>query len=180
MRKVGGVFLAAAMLLPVGLIAAGPASAGAPALTCTKIAGTATFTPPVSPTVSVTHNVSSKSTISGCTGTAGITSGVATFTSKGTTKQNCAQLIASKKVTTATITVKWSNGTTSGPGTATVTPVSTATVKITSKITKGQFAGKTSISTVLFIPKGGGCITAGKSLATTTVSLKAGTKLVIS
>src|ERR1700722_5449421 len=99
MRKVAGVLLAAAMLLPVGLVAA-PAGA-ATLLTCTTLTGTAKWTPPVSPTVKATHNVVATGKISGCTGTKGITSGTFTFTSKGTTKENCAVLISSKAASTA-------------------------------------------------------------------------------
>jgi hypothetical protein len=179
MRKVGGILLVMAMVLPVGLIAS-PASAGAPVLTCTKLTGTATFTPPVSPTVIATHKISSKSTISGCTGTPGVTSGQVTFTSTSI-KENCKILLANKATSKATISVKWSNGKVSGPGTATVSYVSLGVVKITAKTTAGTiFLGKTSVSEALFLPKGGGCLTAGKSLGTTSVSFPKGQKLVIS
>lgn len=177
MRKVGGVLLAVAMVLPIGLVAS-PAGAAA-VLTCTKLTGTATFTPPVSPTVSATHKIVSHSTISGCTGTKGISSGKVTFTSTSI-KENCKILLANKKSSTATVTVKWNNGKVSGPGPATVSYVSLGVVKITSKMTNGPFKGKTSVSKTLFLPTGGGCLTKGKSLATTSVSFAKGTKLTIS
>ena len=45
MRKFAGVCLAAAMLLPVGLIAASPSGAAAAKPTCKTATGTATFSP---------------------------------------------------------------------------------------------------------------------------------------
>ena len=170
------------MVLPVGLVAS-PAGAAAPALTCTKLTGTATFTPPVTPTASVAHKVTSKSTLSGCTGTKGITSGVATFSST-TKKENCAQLLANKSASTATVTVKWNNGKVSGPGTLKETYVSLGVVKLVGKITKGTvFVGKTSSSEASFLPKAGstkvGCVTPGVNLGKTNTSFPKGQKLTI-
>ena len=181
MRKVGGVLLAVAMLLPVGLIAS-PAGAAA-VLTCTKITGKATFVPPVTPTASVTHKVTSKSTLSGCSGTKGITTGVATFSST-TPKFNCAQLLTNKKPLKATVTVKWNNGQVSGPGTLTETYVSVGVVKLTGKITKGTvFVGKTSTSEVSFLPPKGAksvpCVSKGVNLTSTPTSFPKGQKLTI-
>ena len=47
MRKVGGLLLAGALLLPAGAIAAGPAGSATTGLSCTKLGGTVTWTPPV-------------------------------------------------------------------------------------------------------------------------------------
>ena len=179
MRKSFGLLLAVTMLLPLGMIAASPAGA-ATLLTCTKLAGTATWSPPVSPTVIGLHNVSSSAKLTGCTGTAGVTSGTTTFSSKGTTKEDCAILLASKASSTATASVKWSNGKTSIFAKLTLTYAGNAGAeKIVGKVTGGTetaFVGKTSTLVSQFVPVGGGCLTKGVSLKTATVALKAGTK----
>jgi hypothetical protein len=178
-NKCFGLLMAVGLLVPLGFIGASPAGA-ASLLTCTKLAGTATWTPPVSPTVKATHTVTAKATLSGCTGTKGITSGVTSFLSKGTTKENCAVLIASKAPSTASASVKWSNGKTSVLAKLTLTyGGSVGAQVITGKITGGtqtSFIGKTTKLTSQFIPNGGGCLTKGVSLKTASVSLKKGTK----
>ena len=47
MRKVAGILIVSAMLLPVGAIAAAPAGSVTTGLTCTKLTGTTTWTPGV-------------------------------------------------------------------------------------------------------------------------------------
>ena len=135
----------------------------------------------MSPTVSVAHTLSAKGTLSGCTGTPGITSGELTFVAKGTAKLNCAEIVAYKEPGTASVAVKWNNGTTStGPSLA-ITYDSVTTTTITGKFTGGNaFIGKTSTSTTVNSPDDGGCVTEGVSLKTATLSLQAGTTYTIS
>jgi hypothetical protein len=105
---------------------------------------------------------------------------VTTFTSKGTLKENCAVLLASKAPSTATATVKWSNGKTSVLAKLSLTYAgSLGAQTITGKITGGtqtSFVGKTTKLVSQFVPNGGGCLKAGVSLTTAAVSLKKGTK----
>jgi hypothetical protein len=92
-------------------------------------------------------------------------------------------LLTNKAASTATITVKWNNGTVSGPGPIKETYVSLGVVKLVGKITKGNFLGKTSSSEASFLPPAGsktiGCVTKGANLATTNVSFPKGQKLTI-
>ena len=176
MRKFAGVCLAAAMLLPVGLIAA-PSGAAGTGLTCSKIAGTAAWTPPVpaAPKTAVS-NVVLKATFSSCAGTAGVTSGKVTVPLiKGTTKQNCTTLVT--KPTKITVpkggTIVWNKGAKSTLAVLTLSPTKTlATYTATVKIASGQFAAKTVTLTSGF--KVNGC-----PLKSATLSLAKNTKIVI-
>ena len=150
-------------------------------LTCTSLAGTLTLSPPVSPTVSVAHALIAKGTLSGCTGTPGITSGVLTVLAKETDKLNCGQLIAYSKPGTASGSVKWNNGQTSTGAKLAVTYASVTSSTISGKFTSGTvFVGKTTSSTTVNSPDGGGCLTQGVSLSTATLSLAPGANYTIS
>ena len=180
MRKSLGALLVVASLLPLTVFTAPPAGA-ATGLTCTKVTGTATWTPPapkLGSTKKVKSTVKATGTFSGCTGTKGIKSGKFTFVSKATTAGNCQTLLTSKKASSATSSVTWSNGKKSVSAKLTVTPAGTATVKITGKVSSGsQFVGKSVNVTTVFSPSNGGCTS--KDLSKATVALKKGTKLVI-
>ena len=122
--------------------------------------------------------VKATGTITGCTGTKGITKGSFVFTSKPTTAGNCSTLLTSKKATTATSTVTWNNKKKSVSSKVTLTPAGTATEKVTGKVSSGtQFKGKTFTATVVFTPQNGGC--QSKDLSKASLSLKKGTKFVI-
>ena len=184
MRKVGGLLLAGALLLPAGVIAAGPAGSATTGLTCTKIAGTVTWTPPVpNNTTKVKSNTTIKSSVSGCTGTPKITSGVITLPLiKGTTPGNCTSLIG--KPTKITVpaggSILWATTKTKSVlGVLTLTPAGLATYKASVKIASGQFAAKTLTVTAQFTPVGGGCLTKGVALKSATLKVKAGTKVTI-
>jgi hypothetical protein len=153
---------------------------GATVLTCTKFAGTLTLSPPISPTVSVAHTLTAKGTLSGCTGTPGITSGALTFVEKETAKLNCAEILSYTQPGTASASVKWNNGKTSTGSKLAVTYESVATSTISGKFTGGTaFVGKTSSATTTNSPNGGGCVTKGVSLETATLSLSSGTNYTI-
>ena len=70
MRKTLGLLCAVGMLLPLGVITAGPAAA-VPVITCTKASGTFKFTPPLPASGGVKSTLTSTGTVSGCTGGGG-------------------------------------------------------------------------------------------------------------
>ena len=148
------------------------APGAAAVLTCTKFAGTLTLSPPISPTVTATHSLSAKGTLSGCTGTPGITSGELSFVVTDTAKVKCSDLLTYTQPGTASVSVKWNNGKTSTADKLAVTYDSVATSTISGKFTGGTaFVGKTSNATTTNRPNGGGCVTSGVSLSTATLSL---------
>ena len=111
MRKVGGVLLAVAAILPIGLIAgAPPGSAATTGLTCTKLAGAVTWSPavPAAPKTGKS-NVTLKGTLSGCTGTTKIVSGVIALpVIKTTPASNCTLLLTKPpKITQAGGSITW-------------------------------------------------------------------------
>jgi len=173
-------------MLPVGVITANAAGGAAATPTCTKAAGTATFTPPLPDLTSstkVSAKLSSKGTVSGCTG-GGVTKGTTSFvqTSKPT-PGNCKTLAtptASTKGTIGTLTVKWSNGKTSTAKGFVVkqktSPITDATT--TGKITSGAFVGKTISGTVSFKLPAGAC-SKGHPLKSVTYTNKTGTKFIV-
>jgi hypothetical protein len=149
-------------------------------LSCTTFAGTLTVTPPLSPTTSESHTLSATGKLSGCTGTAGITSGDLTFTAKPADKLNCAQLIAYTKPTTATVTIKWDNGKTSSGDSFTVAFEQVTKTTISGSFTGGdEFVGKTSTVSTLNTPDGNGCTAQGVSLNTASLSLAGGSAFTI-
>ena len=185
MRKVAGVLLAAAMVAPMSLMAS-PAQA-ATGLTCAKLTGNVTWTPALPKLGNKTlvkAKIVAKGSFSGCKGTPGITSGAFTFTelpsAKGT---NCnAFTVKNAAPTFASVVVKWNNGKTSTAAKTTVKVLglqgTSGIVQTIGKTTSGTvFKGETSTATTIFKPSGGGCVTA--ALTKATVSLKAGTKVVI-
>ena len=181
MRRYLGVGLMVASLLPVAAFVAMPAGSATTGLTCTKITGTAVWSPPapkLASTKKIKSTVKATGKVSGCKGTKGITSGTFTFVSKPKTPGNCTTLLNSKTPSTATSSIKWNNKKTSSSAKLTITPAGTATVKIAGKISGGTvFKGKSVSATVVFTPQNGGCTTA--DLAKATVALKQKTKFVI-
>lgn len=155
--------MAAALMLPVGIIAASPAGA-AGGVTCKTAAGTATFKPPLPPigsTATVKGTLSAAGTVGKCTGTPGVTSGKTKFTSpKSKTGANCTTLASpdpKSKGTVGTIVITWNNKKTSTAKVFTIKQVSKtdpthATTK--GKITAGLFVGKSISGTVKYtLPK---------------------------
>lgn len=174
MRKVSGVLMAAALLLPATFIVAAPAGA-AGGLTCSKLTGTATFTPPVPKTTPGKSNILLKANFASCTGTPGVTGGAVTLPLyKGTTKQTCTSLALkpTKIVVAKGGSVKWNKGAKSTLGADTITPAGLATYKSVAKVTAGQFVGKTITLTATFTPNG--CPIKSAKLA-----LKAKTKITV-
>ena len=142
MRKVGGILLAVAMLLPVGLVASPAGAAGG--TTCKTNTGTSVFTPalpPVSSSATVNSTTVGTGTISGCVG-GGVTGGTYKSTIKYT-KFNCKQLLAYNPVArVGTITTTWSNHKTS-TGTITLHAIkgNVTKVNVTGTTSSGLFKG---------------------------------------
>jgi hypothetical protein len=138
------------------------------------------LSPPVSPTVSEAHTINVTGTLSGCTGTPGITSGDLTLVGKVTEKLNCAQLISYSKPNTANLSVKWNNGTTSTGAGFVVTFQEVTKFLISGQVTAGDaFLYKTATAQTVNTPEGGGCLTGGASLSVVTMALAPGTNLAI-
>ena len=181
MRKVPGILLAAAMLLPVGAIAAAPAGSATTGLTCTKLTGTVTWSPavPLGSKPKAASTVTLKASLAGCTGTTGIASGVIALpTIPKAAPQNCTSLVSTPpKLTRAGGSITWNNKAKSTLGTLTLTPAGALTYKATAKVTKGQFLNKTFTVTGSFAPVKPGCSTAPMTKAT--VVIKKGTKATV-
>jgi hypothetical protein len=172
MRKALGLLFATSLLIPIGVVAAGPAgSAVKKGPTCKTLTATGLFKPAL-PKISalpnppkVTSHVSSKGKIGGCTGVKGVTS--ATTTDKYTYVGNCntfSGISAGGVTKPGPASIKWNKGPAS---TVTITTkvlskpgVQPAIIQLTTKITKGQFAGTKSVSKVKGTAATGACITA--------------------
>jgi hypothetical protein len=177
MRKVSGVLLAVAMMLPLGIWAAGPASA-AGGTVCATTGGLVTWTPPLPVKVAVKTHISATGTFGKCTGP--VASAHTVLTSPvGKTPSSCATTLkySTGAEATGTLTVTWNKGAKS------VIAVSIFKVKgkatqalVTGTVKSGQFAGLKSSGTVQYTPKVGNCgTTALKSATYTQVgSLKIG------
>ena len=159
MRKVSGVLLAVATLLPLGIVGAAPAGA-AGGTVCSTTSGTVTWTPPLpvkAPGI-MTH-ISAAGTFGKCTGP--VASAHTVLTSPvGKTPSSCASTLkySAGAEATGTLTVTWNKGAKS------VIAVSIFKVKnkptqalVTGTVKTGQFAGLKSSGTVQYTPKVGNC-----------------------
>ena len=162
MRKTFGLLCAAALMLPVGIIAAAPAGA-ATVTQCGVAKGTATFKPPLPKlgnSTKVKSKLTSTGTVSGCKG-GGVTSGKTKFTqTSASTGANCTTLVqpkATDKPTVGTLTTTWQNGKVSTAKSTAIKQTDATHANITGKITSGLFLGKTLKGTVEFTPESGGC-----------------------
>ena len=146
--------MAIALLAPIGMMTAVPAGAAA-SLTCSTQVGSATIKPGITPKATdVTITVSEK--LSGCKGTAGITSGTetASILSKAAT---CAGL-GKKGTKTGPFKGKitWSNKKTSN---VTLTTVSNGlSAAATGSVTGGLFVGQKITTTITYGLKTGDCV----------------------
>ena len=181
MRKIPGILLAVAMLLPVGAIAAAPAGSATTGLTCTKLTGTVTWSPavPLGSKPKAASAVTLKATLAGCTGTKGIASGVIILpTIPKAAPQNCTSLVTTPpKLTRTGGSIKWNNKAKSTLGTLTLTPAGALTYKATAKVTKGQFLNETLTVTGSFRARQAGLLHCPMTKAT--VVIKKGTKATI-
>jgi hypothetical protein len=178
MRKAAGLLFAMSLLIPIGVIAAGPAgSAAAKGPTCKTFTAAVTLSPSlpkVGSSAIVTATVHTNGKIGGCTGgpVAGVTGGVVATVYKY--KGNCTTLVTGKGGTTilGTSSITWSNKKVSTIATTTLQTSKTGAtpiiLKLTTKVSKGQYAGTTDITTVKETAPAGTCQTTGASKATLT------------
>jgi hypothetical protein len=177
MRKTLGLLCAVAMMLPIGVLTAGPAAA-APIITCLHAKGTFKFTPPLPASGGVKSTLTAQGSVYSCTGKGG-SSGKTSFKSNPpTTKSTCSTLAHPNPAgTKGTLTIKWVNGKVStakgfvikqGTG----SNISSATT--TGKITSGAFVGKLIKGAVTFKLSSPACPTKGG-----TYTEKKGTKFTV-
>jgi len=150
MRKVAGVLLAAAMVLPVGLMASPAGAAGG--TTCKPPSGNITVTPGYS-TTPHPQKITFKLPLTGCKG-GGVTGGTSVGVipaGKPAACKDVGKLVQPQKIIT---TITWN---TKAKSTFTGTSkVSGLTATVTGKVTTGLFKGLTVSTTVKFgLP--GGC-----------------------
>ena len=157
MRKVAGVLFAAAMLLPVGLMAAPAGAAGG--TTCKPPSGTVKISPGLGKTLKV-QSIAINLPVSGCVG-GGVKSGVFKGTIK-TTPTDIAKFAAPGPPLKFTATITWNTGKTSTLAATSSTKVAKGVINSTvgGKISKGLFVGLTfkSSQTVKVGPTVGGLI----------------------
>jgi hypothetical protein len=176
MRKFAGLLVAAALIVPAGIIAAAPAGAVAGA-SCKTLTGTATLKPGLSNTAAKNKPVITikNAKLGGCTG--GVTSGLLSATLKFGTANNCAGLAQGKSSNiSGTSKVVWNNNTTSTLALKLVGVTGKPTqLKITGTVTVGKFKGSNASGTTEFKLPPGQCGT--KPL--TSPTFKQVTKIVI-
>ena len=183
MRKYVGLLCAAALTVPATLMITASPAAAANAVTCTKAAGTGTFTPPLPKIGSTTKEKSkltSTGTVSGCTGS-GVKSGKTKFTQTSTPEPgNCQTLVEVKstdKPTKGTLVITWNNAKKSTAAGFTIKQTDATHANTTGKITAGYLKGKVISGKIVFKPESGGCTTKNLSKVTYTNTPK--TKFII-
>ena len=158
MRKGLGLLLALALMAPFGVMFAGQAGSATPIVKCKALKAIETWSKPLPPitgptaSTKVSGTIKLTSTITGCSGVPGITSGTSNSTTPYT-NQNCTTLITSLSKPSATKgVIKWNNGkTTNILDTLTQTSKVGAipiVLKLVSKYTAGVSAGHTVTSTL--------------------------------
>ena len=185
MRKFAGALVAAAVMLPVGLVASPAGAVGG--TTCKTATGTATFTPPL-PKIGSAKKVKSYATIEyakvgGCVGGA-VTAAILHAQLQFGTASNCSSLLAGKTANvTGRIKIPWYAGKvfkgTSLIAKAKLTPVKgkPTTQVVSGVISSGVFKGSSLKATTLYTIKAPQC--ASKALSKVTFALVKNTKLVI-
>ena len=176
MRKFAGLFVAAALILPAGIIAAAPAGAVAGA-SCKTLSGTATLKPGLSNTAAKNKPVITikNAKLGGCTG--GVTSGLLSATLKFGTANNCIGLAQGKSSNiSGTAKVVWNNKSTSAVSLKAIGVKGKPTqLTIPGTVTAGKFKGSKTSGTVEFKIPSGQC----SSKPLTTPTFKQVTKIVI-
>jgi len=153
MKTIVRFSMAVALLVPIGVLTAGPAGA-AGGTSCKTQTGKATFTPGLTQTAHA-QSLLATTTISGCVG-GSVKSGVGKSMVKLTTAQGtCAGLAKTGSKTPITETITWNNHKTSTLTGGSVTGPKVGQATITLKITKGLFVGLHA-STVITFKVGGG------------------------
>jgi hypothetical protein len=164
--------LAAALVVPAGLVAA-PDAGAAGGTTCAHSSGTATFKPALPKSGSSTtvkpKVIVKKAKTTSCSG-GGVTGATFNSTAKFHTATNCDILLSgqpSPHPPTGTITTTWNTGATS-VASVTLNPVSGQPTEthVTGTVTSGLFNGMKLDQTLSFTPKTGDCLTTDLSQVT--------------
>jgi hypothetical protein len=158
MRKMSGLLLVVAMMLPLGVIGAGPAGAVGGTV-CATAKGTATFTPPLpilKSKATVKGNLVAIGTLGKCVG-GGVTSAHTKFTSaKSTTGSNCTTLTTfnpKAKPTAGTEVITWNTGKTSTVALQLHQVKGKPTqTSVTGTITAGLFKGSHQTGSLIYKP----------------------------
>jgi hypothetical protein len=169
MRRSLRLLLALSLFLPAVALTAGPAGSASTTPVCTTFKGTLVYSPAL-PKLGATNTVNATvvtaGKIGGCAG-GGVTSAITASKSKYV--GNCQTLLGAKvgSKTTGSETIVWSNGKSSTAST-TLTSLNMASakgahIKVTGKITKGQFPGLTFTITVNATAPAGSCVSKGLS-----------------
>ena len=173
MKKILGLMTAMALLVPVGIVAAGPGGAAAAGTTCKGASGKITLKPGLTAKAAV-QTISINLPITGCTG-GGVKS--ASFKGSLVTKAiSTTSILKSAAPLKLTSVITWDTKTTSNlvanSSTKIVGKIINSTV--TGKISKGTFAGLTFTSkqTVTLGPLTGGKITSLNVKASSPVTIK--------
>ncbi len=162
MSKVAGILFAAAMVLPIGLVAS-PAGAGGGTV-CKTAGGTATFSPALpilTSKATVKDKLTAIGTLGQCSG-GGVTTAHTLFvTPVGKTGSNCTTLITynpKAAPTTGTETITWNTGKTSTVALELhqVKGHSTET-SVTGTVTAGLFKGLGQTGTLIYTAEKNGC-----------------------
>ncbi len=177
MRKFAGAFVAAALLLPAGLIATPAGAAPVKGTTCTKLAGTATLKPGLSnttaknkPTITIKN-----AKLTGCNN--GVKTGTLSATLKYGLAQNCiGQAQGKSSGIKGTAKIVWNDKSTSTLSLKLVGVTGKPTqTTIPGTVTAGKFKGSKSTGTIEYKLGAGQC--GAKPFTSATFTSK--TKIVI-
>jgi hypothetical protein len=166
-RRVAGFLVAAAMVLPIGLISSPAGAAGA--TTCKTASGTATFAPAlpkVGSKAKVKPTVTIKGNVGNCTG--GVKSAALKATLKFSIANNCSTLLAGASTgTKGTETLTWNTKKTSTVALTLVGVKGHVTqTKASGTVTAGVFKGSKQSGTLNYTLPKGACTAAGLSKVT--------------
>jgi hypothetical protein len=157
MRKLYVFTMAIALMAPLAVLTAGPASA-AGGTTCGGQAGTATIKPGLTNTAK-TVTITAKTTLTKCTGTVKSGTGVATIVMKAASCSGLAKTGSSSKLSEK---ITWNDKSSSTFSGASKTGPKVGQATITGSITLGAFKGLKVSTVIAFTPKAGqGCTGAG-------------------
>lgn len=166
MRKAVGLLFAVSLLVPVGVMVAGPAGSAASKPTCKKVVGTVAYKPAL-PATKAKVNSTATTTLNatGCVG-GGVTAGKGVSSEK-LTGYNCAVFLSNTHPKPTNGSIKWSpSGTSTTKTTLKIVKLAASgiIVKATQAITGGKFKGSTTTTTISANLNKNGCNTKPLSL----------------
>jgi hypothetical protein len=173
MRKIYVFTMAIALMAPLAVLTAGPASA-AGGTTCAGQAGTATIKPGLTNTAK-TVTITAKTTLTKCTGTVKSGTGVATIVMKGA---NCTGLAKTGSSSAINEKITWNTKATSTFKGASKTGPKVGQATITGSITAGTFKGLKVSTVIAFVPKAGSSCS-GAGISSLTIKSVAGKPFVV-